>query len=289
MQHFFVKNNQINDGKIKIIGKDVNHIKNVLRCKVNEKIEVSVLESGEKFLVEILEFNNEEILCGVVEKIDVDCESNVKINIIQGLPKSDKMELIIQKCTELGVKEITPLELDRCVVKLSGKDVDKKLARWESIAETAAKQCGRNSITKINRIYNLKNISEILQVYDLVVVAYEGEKEVGLKDVLNELKFKNLQQELALGALNNFEGVGIGVAESVDGGFGNKSGANLNEEFSVAVIIGPEGGLEEKEVEALKKMGARSVSLGKRILRTETVAIVLSSVIMYELGEFGEV
>lgn len=289
MQHFFVKNNQINDGKIKIIGKDVNHIKNVLRCKVNEKIEVSVLESGEKFLVEILEFNNEEILCGVVEKIDVDCESNVKINIIQGLPKSDKMELIIQKCTELGVKEITPLELDRCVVKLSGKDVDKKLARWESIAETAAKQCGRNSITKINRIYNLKNISEILQGYDLVVVAYEGEKEVGLKDVLNELKFKNLQQELALGALNNFEGVGIGVAESVDGGFGNKSGANLNEEFSVAVIIGPEGGLEEKEVEALKKMGARSVSLGKRILRTETVAIVLSSVIMYELGEFGEV
>ena len=124
MQHFFVKNNQINDGKIKIIGKDVNHIKNVLRCKVNEKIEVSVLENGEKFLVEILKFKNEEILCGIVEKVDVDCESNVKINIIQGLPKSDKMELIIQKCTELGVKEITPLELDRCVVKLTGKDVD---------------------------------------------------------------------------------------------------------------------------------------------------------------------
>lgn len=289
MQHFFVKNNQINDGKIKIIGKDVNHIKNVLRCKVNEKIEVSVLENGEKFLVEILKFKNEEILCGIVEKVDVDCESNVKINIIQGLPKSDKMELIIQKCTELGVKEITPLELDRCVVKLTGKDVDKKIARWESIAETAAKQCGRNSITKINRLYNLKNISEILHGYDLVVVAYEGEKEVGLKEVLNELKFKNLQQELALGALNNFEGVGTGVAESADGGSGNKSGANSNDEFSVAVIIGPEGGLEEKEVEALKKMGARSVSLGKRILRTETVAIVLSSVIMYELGEFGEV
>jgi len=275
MQHFFVKNNQVNNDKVRIIGKDVNHIKNVLRCKVNEKIEVSILESGEKFLVEILEFGNEEILCGIVEKIDVDCESNVKINIIQGLPKSDKMELIIQKCTELGVKEITPLELDRCVVKLTGKDVDKKLARWESIAETAAKQCGRNSITKINKLYNLKNISEILQGYDLVVVAYEGEKEVGLKDVLNELKFKNLQQELAFGAANNFEE--------------NCIVESRNDDLSIAVIIGPEGGLEEKEVEALKNMGVRSVSLGKRILRTETVAIVLSSVIMYELGEFGEV
>ena len=275
MQHFFVKNNQVNNDRVRIIGKDVNHIKNVLRCKVNEKIEVSVVESGEKFLAEILEFNNEEILCGIVEKLDVDCESNVKINIIQGLPKSDKMELIIQKCTELGVKEITPLELDRCVVKLSGKDVDKKLARWESIAETAAKQCGRNSITKINRLYNLKNISEILQGYDLVVVAYEGEKEIGLKDVLNELKFKNLQQELAFGAANNFEG--------------NCIVESRNDDLSIAVIIGPEGGLEEKEVEALKNMGVRSVSLGKRILRTETVAIVLSSVIMYELGEFGEV
>jgi len=313
MQHFFVKSNQVENDKVRIIGKDVNHIKNVLRCKVNEKIEVSVLENGEKFLVEILEFNNEEILCGIIEVVDIDCESNVKINIIQGLPKSDKMELIIQKCTELGVKEITPLELDRCVVKLSGKDVDKKIARWESIAETAAKQCGRNSITKINKLYNLKNISEVLQGYDLVVVAYEGETEVGLKDVLNELKFKNLQQELAFGVANNFEGLGIGIGfgEMVDDGdkvCNLKDKANFNgdvssdeesanarrkvsnaEALKIAVIIGPEGGLEEKEVEALKSMGARSVSLGKRILRTETVAIVLSSVIMYELGEFGEV
>ena len=280
MQHFFIKNNQIIDNKIKIVGKDVNHIKNVLRCKVNEKIEVSVLETEEKYLAEILELNSKNIICGIIRKINENYESNVKINIIQGLPKSDKMELIIQKCTELGVKEITPLELERCVVKLEGKDVDKKLSRWESIAETAAKQCGRNCVTKINRLHNLKNIEEVLKSNELVIVAYEGEKIVSLKEVLNDLKFKNLQQEILFAASNNFE--------EISNNFNNEL-LKKEEEIRIAIIIGPEGGLEEKEVETLKLLGAKSVSLGKRILRTETVAIALTSIIMYELGDFGEI
>lgn len=280
MQHFFIKNNQIIDNKIKIVGKDVNHIKNVLRCKVNEKIEVSVLETEEKYLAQILELNSKNIICGIIRKINENYESNVKINIIQGLPKSDKMELIIQKCTELGVKEITPLELERCVVKLEGKDVDKKLSRWESIAETAAKQCGRNFVTKINRLHNLKNIEEVLKSNELVIVAYEGEKIVSLKEVLNDLKFKNLQQEILFAASNNFE--------EISNNFNNEL-PKKEEEIRIAIIIGPEGGLEEKEVETLKLLGAKSVSLGKRILRTETVAIALTSIIMYELGDFGEI
>lgn len=280
MQHFFIKNNQIIDNKIKIVGKDVNHIKNVLRCKVNEKIEVSVLETEEKYLAQILELNSKNIICGIIRKINENYESNVKINIIQGLPKSDKMELIIQKCTELGVKEITPLELERCVVKLEGKDVDKKLSRWESIAETAAKQCGRNCVTKINRLHNLKNIEEVLKSNELVIVAYEGEKIVSLKEVLNDLKFKNLQQEILFAASNNFE--------EISNNFNNEL-PKKEEEIRIAIIIGPEGGLEEKEVETLKLLGAKSVSLGKRILRTETVAIALTSIIMYELGDFGEI
>jgi len=275
MQHFFVNKNQIFDNKIKVIGKDVNHIKNVLRCKVDEKIEISVQETAEKYLVKILNLNNEEIICEIINKIEENLESNVKINIIQGLPKSDKMELIIQKCTELGVKEITPLELERCVVKLHGKDIDKKIVRWENIAETAAKQCGRNSITKINKLYNLKNIEEILKDNDLVIVAYEGEKEVALREVLNEIKFRSLQQELSFAALNNFENVS---GKTVD---------NSSEELKIAIIIGPEGGFEEKEIDVLQSLGVKSVSLGKRILRTETVAIVLSSIIMYELGDLG--
>ena len=275
MQHFFINKNQKENDIIKIVGNDVNHIKNVLRCKINEKLEISILETEERFLVEILELNNEDIICKIVEKIEEDFEPDININIIQALPKSDKMELIIQKCTELGVKEITPLELERCIVKLSGKDVNKKLERWQIIAETAAKQCRRSIIPKINNLYNLKNIEEIIKKSDLVILAYENETENSLKDVINELKFKNLQQEISFAAINNFKNI-------------NKE-AGKNDTISIGIIIGPEGGLEEKEVESLKKLGVKSVSLGKRILRTETVAIALSSVIMYELGNFGEI
>ena len=275
MQHFFINENQKENDTIKIVGNDVNHIKNVLRCKINEKLEISILGTEERYLVEILELNNENIICKIVEKIEEDFESDININIIQALPKSDKMELIIQKCTELGVKEITPLELERCIVKLSGKDVNKKLERWQIIAETAAKQCRRSIIPKINNLYNLKNIEEIIKKNDLVILAYENETENSLKDVINELKFKNLQQEISFAAINNFKNI-------------NKE-AGKNDTISIGIIIGPEGGLEEKEVEALKKLGVKSVSLGKRILRTETVAIVLSSIIMYELGNFGEI
>lgn len=275
MQHFFINENQKENDIIKIVGNDVNHIKNVLRCKINEKLEISILETEERFLVEILELNNENIICKIVEKIEEDFESDININIIQALPKSDKMELIIQKCTELGVKEITPLELERCIVKLSGKDVNKKLERWQIIAETAAKQCRRSIIPKINNLYNIKSIEEIIKKSDLVILAYENETENSLKDVINELKFKNLQQEISFAAINNFKNI-------------NKE-AEKNDTISIGIIIGPEGGLEEKEVEALKKLGVKSVSLGKRILRTETVAIALSSIIMYELGNFGEI
>ena len=275
MQHFFINENQKENDTIKIVGNDVNHIKNVLRCKINEKLEISILGTEERYLVEILELNNENIICKIVEKIEEDFESDININIIQALPKSDKMELIIQKCTELGVKEITPLELERCIVKLSGKDVNKKLERWQIIAETAAKQCRRSIIPKINNLYNIKNIEEIIKKNDLVILAYENETENSLKDVINELKFKNLQQEISFAAINNFKNI-------------NKE-AEKNDTISIGIIIGPEGGLGEKEVEALKKLGVKSVSLGKRILRTETVAIALSSIIMYELGNFGEI
>lgn len=293
MQHFFVKQNQIIDNNIIIIGKDVNHIKNVLRCRKNEKIEISVFETEEKYLAEILELNNENIMCKIINRINENYESNIKINIIQGLPKSDKMELIIQKCTELGVKEITPLELERCIVKLDSKEMDKKIARWESIAETAAKQCGRNCVTKINKLYNLKNIEEILNNNDLIVLAYEDEKDVSLKDVLKELKFRNLQQELSIATLNNFKEINNKL-DSKNSSFqepNNFDGVlhKQDDDMKIAIIIGPEGGLEEKEVEKLKMFGAKSISLGKRILRTETVAIALASVIMYELGDFGEI
>ena len=270
MQHFFVKNNQVESKKIKIDGEDVNHIKNVLRCKIGEKLEISNLDKPEKYIVEIIELNNENIDCNIIESMEDNSEAEVEITIVQGLPKMDKMELIIQKCTELGVKEIVPFELERCIVKLDLKDISKKIARWTSIAEAAVKQCKRRNITMINEVHNIKNIDEIIDKNDLTILTYEDEKDKGLKDVLNELKYRNLQQELA-----------------IYGGEGTK--VNVNSNLKIAIIIGPEGGFTEKEVDILKKKGAKSVSLGKRILRTETVAIAVSSIILYELDNLGEV
>ena len=129
MQKFFVKQEQVNQGEIKILGNDVNHIKNVLRMKIEDTFNVCNEDSSENYLVKINEFNNDEIICKIVEKVETEAESNVKVHIYQGLPKSDKMELIIQKSVELGVQKITPIEMKRCVVKLDGKDKIKKVDR----------------------------------------------------------------------------------------------------------------------------------------------------------------
>ena len=169
---------------------------------------------------------------------------------MQGLPKADKMELIIQKSVELGVNNIIPIEMKRCVVKLKDKDKIKKIERWQKISVVAAKQSGRNIIPEINQVENLKNICETFENYDIVLLAYENEKENTIKNELKQLKEKN---------------------------------QNKNEDVKIAILIGPEGGITEEEVEIAKKKGAKIITLGKRILRTETVALNVLSIIMYEL------
>ena len=246
MPKFFVKQEQVNQGEIKILGNDVNHIRNVLRMKLDDTFNVCNEDSSENFLVKINEFKNDEIICEIVEKVETEAESNVKVHIYQGLPKSDKMELIIQKSVELGVQKITPIEMKRCVVKLDGKDKIKKVDRWQKIAEVAAKQSGRDIIPEICEIKNVETISKEFSDYDLVLLCYENEKDLYLKDILNQ---------------KNFEGVS---------------------EIKIAVIIGPEGGIDISEVELMKQNGATVVSLGNRILRTETVSLNLLSIIMYE-------
>ena len=186
------------------------------------------------------------ITCKIIKELETNVESNIEVSIFQGLPKADKMELIIQKSVELGVHDITPIEMKRCVVKLQGKDKTKKIERWQKISEVAAKQCGRNYIPKINNIENLKEISEKIKDYDVVLVAYEEEKENTLKNELELLK-------------------------------------KDNDNIKIAVVIGPEGGIDKEEIEVLKRNGAKIITLGKRILRTETVALNVLSIIMYEL------
>ena len=239
--NFFVNKNQIHDNKIEIIGTDVNHIKNVLRKQIED--EIIIISDNKEYKSKIINISSETIECEVLS-ISEKSNEDPKITIFQGLAKADKIEYIIQKCSEIGAYEIVPTEMRRCVVKLDEKDKIKKLERWQKIAEVAAKQSLRDNILKVTRIINIEDVCRELEDYDTAIVAYENEKEKSLKSVLKEIK---------------------------------------NSNSKIAIIIGPEGGLEKQEVEKLENSGAKVVTLGSRILRTETAPIVMCSNIMYEL------
>lgn len=247
MPRFFVKTNQIQDETIKILGEDVNHIKNVLRKNIDNEIEICNQENGKAYHCKILKIKDDEILCNIIEEMQKQ-ENKIKVDIYQGLPKSDKMEFIIQKSVELGVNSIIPVRMARCVVKIDKKNEKKKLERWNKISESAAKQCGRSYIPEVKPIIEIKDIKNLKNAYDEIIVAYENEKENYIKKELTKLK-------------------------------------ELKQELKIAILIGPEGGLDKNEVMLLKENGANIVTLGNRILRTETVALNMLSIIMYELED----
>lgn len=246
MPRFFVKNEQIKGTSIEILGEDVKHIKNVLRKQIGDNIEICDQDTEKSYICKIEKIENESILTSIVEELQ-SYDDKIKVDIYQGLPKADKMELIIQKSVELGVNAIIPVAMKRCVVKIDSKDESKKITRWQKIAESAAKQSGRNTIPAIKNIVNVEKIIQLIKEYDCVIVAYENEKNNTIKRELLEIK------------------------------------ENIHDKVKIAVVIGPEGGLEEKDVEMLKQNGTKIVTLGNRILRTETVALNVLSVIMYEL------
>lgn len=247
MYKFFVNDEQIVENRINVIGEDVNHIKNVLRLEVKEKICVCSKETSISFLCKIIELKNDSVVCEILEEIDETTETSCYVHIFQGLPKSDKLEFIIEKCTEIGVKEITPVVMKRTIVKLDEKDKTKKVVRWQKIAEVAAKQSKRDSILKVNNVINFKNIFENVNDYDILLVAYEEEKENTLKKILRDYKDK--------------------------------------ENLKIAVVIGPEGGIDETEINLSKENKFIPITLGKRILRTETAPLVVASNIVYELED----
>lgn len=249
MPKFFVNEEQVKEDKINIIGNDVNHIKNVLRKKQGDQLIICNTGNMKDYLSEIITINDKLIECKIKEEIEETVESNVQVTIIQGIPKSDKMELIIQKSVELGAYNIIPIEMKRCVVKLNEKDKQKKIDRWQKISEVAAKQCGRNIIPSIVNITNIKNICNLLKEYDIVLVAYENEKELTIKEELKKIKKKY----------------------------------NKNNVIKIAIVIGPEGGIDKQELDLLQKAGAKTITLGRRILRTETASLNILSIIMYEL------
>ncbi len=245
MPNFFVKNEQIKNNNIYITDSDVNHISNVLRLKVDANINI-IDENQNQYLCKIINIDKKVVECEIVEKLDINNEPSVNITLFQCLAKFEKMEYIIQKATELGIKEFVPVISNRVIVKLDDKAKAKKMDRWHVIAKGAAEQSKRNCIPEIKNIIFYKDICNLVPKYDIILVAYEQEKE-SLKKILAKVK-------------SNVQNIGI--------------------------IIGPEGGFEQSEIDLLKKYNnTYIISLGKTILRTETASISLISNILYEFNE----
>ena len=244
MYHFFVEEEQVNGENAYITGSDVNHIVNVLRMKVGEELLISVKGDWD-YLCKIEEIESDRVNLKLLESME-QRELPIKLTLLQGIPKSDKLEMIVQKAIELGVSEIIPVKTNRVVVKIDEKKTQAKVNRWNAIAESAAKQSKRSIIPKVLKPQTLDNALEIVKDYGVKLLPYENADGIKkTKDILNSLDSKN----------------------------------------NIAVFIGPEGGFEEAEVKKSTDSGFEVITLGKRILRTETAGLALLSNIMIRLEE----
>jgi 16S rRNA (uracil1498-N3)-methyltransferase len=252
MYHFFVQPDQINDKTIIITGNDVNHIKNVIRLKPEDEISISNGIDGRDYRCGIKSITDTEVLCELRFIKEDGVELPSKVYLFQGLPKGDKMELIIQKMVELGVYEIIPVSMKRCVMKLDDKKAKSKITRWQGISEAAAKQSKRAVVPKITNVMSYKEALEYAKSMDVKLVPYEME-------------------------------------ETLSGAGGMKATkeiiANLKGGEKIAIFIGPEGGFDESEINVAIDMGMKPITLGKRILRTETAGLTVMAWIMLQLED----
>lgn len=245
MQRFFVEPHQIDEdtNHIHISGSDVNHIKNVLRMKQGEELWVSDGQ-GKEYHCNIEDFSQEKVLLHILYAQEPDYELPNEIYLFQGLPKADKMELIIQKAVELGAHGVIPVEMKRCVVKLDAKKTEKKILRWQQIAQSAAKQSKRMLVPQVHPVMKFSQALEYAKNLDILLVPYELAK--GMEET------KKIIREIEHGK-------------------------------SIGIFIGPEGGFEEEEVQAAIEAGANPITLGHRILRTETAGLAVLSILMFHL------
>lgn len=246
MHKFFVPYDNFKGTTAIIDGEDVKHIRKVLRMQIGDEVLINDCQGGE-YLATISSIDIKNVFLNISKKLEINNESPLKIHLYQAMPKSTKMDVIIQKCTELGVSSITPVNMQRVVVK-NGDDSKDRSTRWYKIALEAAKQCKRSVIPAIRNPLSFKDMVEELVSYDLIVVPYENEKGLGVK---------NLSKTLT---------------------------KSIN---SIALVVGAEGGFEDIEIDALKEHGAKIVTLGNRILRCETAAITCLSILQYEFGDLG--
>ena len=243
MLHIFVDPAQMQGDLLYVTGKDVNHIKNVMRLKKGDEISVRTGQDDREYRYGIEEFTDSEVVCRLRFVKEADVELPVKVYLFQGLPKADKMELIIQKAVELGAAEIIPVEMRRSVVKLDASKKTKKTQRWQAIAESAAKQSRRAVVPMVREPMTMEEAVRFAeQNTDVRLLPYELQEADGsTRDVMD----------------------------------------GIREGSAVSIFIGPEGGFDPAEVELAREAGIRPISLGKRILRTETAALVALSFLIY--------
>ncbi len=244
MYQFFVEPDQVAENIIRIEGSDVNHIRNVLRMKNGEKIRISD-KSGMSYFCHIENVTENEVIATIDEKDSLGTELPNRIVLFQGLPKSDKMELIIQKAVELGVYKIIPVEMKNCVVKLEAKKAASKCTRWQAISESAAKQSKRTLIPEIGLPVSWNEALKQAGELDVVLVPYENER--GMEATRETIK-------------------------------------SIQPGQTIGIMIGPEGGFADSEIDNLPEKMQR-ISLGRRILRTETAGMTALSMLVYELDQ----
>jgi 16S rRNA (uracil1498-N3)-methyltransferase len=251
MRRFFVESHQINNNLVTITGQDAKHLGKVLRLNSGDEIQVFD-GSGVEYLVKLTTVNASQASGIILSAQQGATESPLRVNLVQALPKQGKMELIIQKCTELGVGDIYPVATERTVVKLEGGKGGEKAERWQKVAVEAVKQCGRSFVPKVYMPQSLASfLKSLLPQNNLaLIMLWEGEKALGLKQVLSRWEDKRNKPEIFL-------------------------------------LIGPEGGFTEAEVDKVQAWGGQAVTLGPRILRTETAGIAALSAIFYHLGDLG--
>ena len=242
MHRFFVESGCITQGTVVITGDDVKHISKVLRLRTGD--EITVCDScGSDYVCAIEDISQTQVEAKILSTSPNRAESPLHITVYQGLPKSDKMDYIVQKCVELGAVSIVPVATARAVVKLH--DEEKKRTRWQKIALEAAKQCGRGIIPTVGNVTDLRKVIDSLEPDALNILPYENEDHRRLRQAMS-----------------------------------GYSGDKVN------IIIGPEGGFDPAEIFAAESKGIHIVTLGPRILRTETAPIAAISAIMYELGDW---
>lgn len=256
MDRFFVEPEHLDldDRTLYIDGEDVKHISKVLRYGQGDEIEVCD-SNGHEYICRIESIDKTRIDLSIVNEVDINRESRIRVSLYQGVPKSTKMDIILQKLTEAGVDEIVLVNTKRSVVNIKGDKADKKFDRWERIIYEAAKQCKRGLIPKLRGILSFKEALEDMGKNDINICPYEVEKSLGIKEALQTDQVKRILE--------------------------NK------DEVRVGIFIGPEGGFAEEENEMVKAAGISSVTMGPRIFRTETASIVATAITLYELGDIG--